>query len=107
VSEENICQAIEAGRQIESINEDVYINGKEEKIERMIGKVDEQNKIVDRLTVNDMVEKLNFRDKTIIKLRYFKEKTQTQVAKLLGISQVQVSRIEKKILDEMKEKMVG
>ena len=54
-----------------------------------------------------MVEKLNFRDKTIIKLRYFKEKTQTQVARLLGISQVQVSRIEKKILDQMKEKMVG
>lgn len=107
VSEENICLAIDAGKQIESINQEVYENGKEEKIERVIGRVDEQNKIVDKLTINEMINKLTFRDKTIIKLRYFKEKTQTQVAKLLGISQVQVSRIEKKILDEMKEKMVG
>lgn len=107
VSEDNIYVAMDAGRRIESINEQIYENGKEEKIERIIGKSDEQTKIVDRLTINDMVDKLNFRDKTIIKLRYFKEKTQSQVAKMLGISQVQVSRIEKKILDDMKEKMVG
>ena len=106
-TEENICQAIESGRQIESINEVFNENGKEEKIERVIGKQDEQNKIVDKIVVNDMVNKLSFRDRTIIKLRYFKEKTQVQVAKILGISQVQVSRIEKKILDDMKEKMVG
>ena len=68
---------------------------------------DSRNKIIDRLTVNSMVDKLGLRDRTIIKLRYFKEKTQSQVAKILGISQVQVSRIEKKILDDMKEKMVG
>ena len=106
-TEENVCQAIESGRQIESINEVFNENGKEEKIERVIGKQDEQNKIVDKIVVNDMVNKLSFRDRTIIKLRYFKEKTQVQVAKILGISQVQVSRIEKKILDDMKEKMVG
>lgn len=107
-SEENIVEAIDAGKQIESINTEVFENGKEEKIERIIGiKCDEQNKIVDRLIINDMVERLGVREKTIIKLRYFKQKTQSQVAKLLGISQVQVSRIEKKILGEMKEKMVG
>ena len=96
-SEENICGAIESGRQIESINEVLMENGKE----------DEQNEIVDKIVVNDIVNKLSFRDRTIIKLRYFKEKTQVQVAKILGISQVQVSRIEKKILCDMKEKMVG
>jgi RNA polymerase sporulation-specific sigma factor len=107
-SEENICLALDAGRQIESINEDVYENGKEEKISRVIGKnQDEQNSIIDRLVINDMVENLNLRDKTLIKLRYFKEKTQSQVAKILGISQVQVSRIEKKILEDMREKIAG
>ena len=90
---------------IESINETFTENGREEKIERVIGKHDEQNKIIDKLTVDDMVNKLSFRDKTIINLRYFKEKTQAQVAKVLGISQVQVSRIEKRILDNMKENM--
>ncbi len=106
-SEKNIYGAIESSRQIESINEVFSENGKEEKIERVIGKNDEQNKIVDKIVVNDMVNNLSFRDRTIIRLRYFKEKTQVQVAKILGISQVQVSRIEKRILDDMKEKMVG
>lgn len=105
-SEDNINKAIECGRQIESINEVFTENGKEEKIERIMGE-DDQNKIVDKIVVNDMVDKLSYRDKTIIRLRYFKEKTQVQVAEILGISQVQVSRIEKKILDNMKEKMVG
>jgi len=46
------------------------------------------------------------RDKQVILLRYFKDKTQTDVAKILGISQVQVSRIEKKILGKMKAELV-
>ena len=53
----------------------------------------------------DSVNALNVRDKNIIDLRYFKEKTQSQVAKMLGISQVQVSRIERKILSKLKESM--
>ena len=92
---------------IESINEMFADNGKEEKIDRIIGKLDEQNKIIDRIAVNDIVSKLSIRDRTIIKLRYYKEKTQMQVAKILGISQVQVSRIEKRILENMKENMIG
>lgn len=107
VSEENIYVAIDAGRQIESINEEAYENNESQKINYISNKVDEQTKIVDKIVVNDMVDKLNMRDKTIIKLRFFKEKTQSQVAKILGISQVQVSRIEKKVLKQMKEKMVG
>ena len=53
-----------------------------------------------------MIDDLNERDKKVIKLRFYQEKTQSQVAKLLGISQVQVSRIEKKILRELKEKII-
>lgn len=49
-----------------------------------------------------MIEKLNFRDREIIKLRYFKDKTQSQVARILGISQVHVSRIEKRILNDFR-----
>lgn len=107
VSEENIYIAIDAGRQIESINEEAYENNESQKINYISNKVDEQSKIVDKIVINDMVNKLNVRDKKIIKLRFFKEKTQSQVAKILGISQVQVSRIEKKVLKQMKEKMVG
>lgn len=107
VSEENIYVAIDAGRQVESINEEIFENNNTQKVSYLSNKIDEQTKIVDKIVVNDMVEKLGIRDKTLIKLRFFKEKTQMQVAKILGISQVQVSRIEKKILEQMKEKMVG
>ena len=64
-----------------------------------------QSKIIEKLSLEDIISKLNTRDKKIIKLRYFNCKTQTEVAKILGISQVQVSRIERKILDNIKEEM--
>ena len=67
---------------------------------------DESESIVDRLTVQDMIEGLNEKEKQIIKLRYFESKTQTEIAKLTGISQVQVSRLEKKILLQMRKKLV-
>ena len=105
VSEENIYEAIDAGRQIESINEEKFENNNEQKVNYITNKIDEQSMIVNKIVINEMVENLSFRDKTIIKLRFFKEKTQTQVAKILGISQVQVSRIEKKILEQLKAEM--
>ncbi len=54
-----------------------------------------------------MINDLEVRDKEIILLRYFKDKTQSEVARILGISQVQVSRIEKKILNKMKRELVS
>lgn len=63
-------------------------------------------KIIDNLSLKTAIEKLDERGKKIILLRYYKGRTQTQVAKILGITQVQVSRIEKKILNEMKEILV-
>ena len=61
--------------------------------------------LINKITIKKLIKELNPREQQIILLRYFKEKTQTDVAKALGISQVQVSRIEKKILLEMREKI--
>jgi len=66
---------------------------------------DEEVDLVDKIDLRMVLNTLNPREKQIIVLRYFKEKTQVQIAKMLGISQVQVSRIEKKILDEIKRKI--
>lgn len=66
---------------------------------------DEEVDLVDKIDLRMVLNTLNPREKQIIVLRYFKEKTQVQIAKMLGISQVQVSRIEKKILDEIKKKI--
>ena len=59
----------------------------------------------DRITLRNVIDGLSARDKQIIALRYFDGKTQTEISKALGISQVQVSRLEKRILNDIKEKL--
>ena len=66
---------------------------------------DEETEIVNKITVKKLIESLNENEKRIIMMRYYRGKTQSQVAELLGISQVQVSRLEKKILSNMKNKL--
>ena len=58
----------------------------------------------DKLALREIIEELNAREKQVIIMRYFLDKTQSEIAKELGVSQVQVSRIENKILVDMKEK---
>ena len=102
VSEEEIYLAMDSMQQVESINEEIFEDGGKEKIEKIIVKEDIGEKIINKLTLKQVIEKLNIREQEIINLRYFKDKTQVQVANILGISQVQVSRIEKKILTQMR-----
>jgi RNA polymerase sporulation-specific sigma factor len=66
---------------------------------------DKEGDIVDRIVLKELLSELKERDRQVIVLRYFMDKTQVEVANLLGISQVQVSRIEKKIIEEMKKKL--
>ena len=63
------------------------------------------DKFFDKLTMRDMIEKLTAREKQIIIMRYYLDKTQSEIAKELGVSQVQVSRIENKVLKELKEEI--
>lgn len=106
VTQEEIYLAMDSSKQIESINDEAFANTGKEKIEIISDDENIQERIVDQLTLKQLIESLSFREKQIINLRYFKDKTQMQVAKILGISQVQVSRIEKKILNNMKESLV-
>lgn len=62
----------------------------------------DQEDILDNIFLKDILNKLQPRDRQVIFLRYYKDKTQTEVAKELGISQVQVSRIEKRIIEDMR-----
>lgn len=99
--EDEIYMAMEALKTVESINEKIDEEGNE-LIERIKSGDDEETKIVNKLTISELIEKLNYRDREIINLRYFYDKTQSQVASILGISQVHVSRLEKKILNEFR-----
>lgn len=65
----------------------------------------EKEKLLNHLVLEQLLEELPEQDKKLIVLRYYQDKTQTEVAKELGISQVQVSRLEKKILLRMRGKM--
>lgn len=99
--EENIYMAMEASRTVESINEKIDEDGNE-LVELLKSEEDEETKIVNKLTISELIKKLNYRDREIINLRYFSDKTQSQVASILGISQVHVSRLEKKILNDFR-----
>jgi RNA polymerase sporulation-specific sigma factor len=67
---------------------------------------DNSSDMLDRIMLKEMISKLRPRERQIIMMRYFQDKTQVQIAKMLGISQVQVSRIEKKIIDKMRQSML-
>ncbi len=59
----------------------------------------------DKLTIREMIEKLTAREKQIIIMRYYLDKTQSEIANELGVSQVQVSRIENKVLKQLKDEI--
>ncbi|CAM2780924.1 RNA polymerase sporulation sigma factor SigF [Hathewaya histolytica] len=76
-------------------------------IDKISNNYEESESIVDKIALKELLRTLDFKARQVIVLRYFKDKTQVQVAKVLGISQVQVSRIEKKVLKQMREKLSG
>ena len=108
---EEIIMAIEASQNVESIENNTYSNDKSDKsisiIDTLSTEIDEATTITNKITIQNLIKKLNDREKEIILLRFYKDKTQSEVAKIVGISQVQVSRIEKKILQNMKDEIRG
>ena len=66
-----------------------------------------KTEITNRITIKNLIYELEDKEKEIILLRYYKQKTQMQVSKILGITQVQVSRIERKVLEKMRRKLTG
>ncbi len=111
VPKEEVILAIESTKQIESIENAKYSNGKSDKdltvIDTLSNNKDEANLITNKIVIQKLIENLNERERKIILLRFYKDKTQSEVAKVLGISQVQVSRIEKKILEGMRNELVS
>jgi RNA polymerase sporulation-specific sigma factor len=102
---EEIMLAMEAVVEIESMEQSLYNgDGKEISLkERIADEKDEEEELTNKLFLQQLLQTLDKRDLELILLRYFENKTQTQVAEILGISQVQVSRLEKKILRYLKE----
>jgi len=105
VSCEELAVALESGIAPESI----YGGGDDTAslIDKIESPLDHEGDVLNRMVVNDALGTLPPRERQIIVLRYFKRKTQSQIAETLGISQVQVSRIEKKVLLELRQRIAG
>ncbi len=107
--EEEIVMAMESGAEVESLSKTVYQN--DGKAVLLMDKIaedeDESERLINHIALNEVMHEMGEREQQLIKLRYFEEKTQVEVAYRLGISQVQVSRMEKKILLELRRRLTG
>ncbi len=86
----------------------IYESADEKNSQMLLDKLTSKEGIEDNLDcilLKDLIAKLSERDKMIIVLRYFRDKTQSEVARVLKVSQVQVSRLESKILSKLKEEL--
>lgn len=106
---EEITYALDSLRPVSSIYEETSGTGDDARtiIEKIGTGKDEEACIVNKLALKQLIDNLEKREKEVILLRFYKEKTQSEVAKVLGITQVQVSRIEKKVLSSMRLKLTS
>lgn len=102
VEPEMIAQAINAGLMPKSLT---CSDDNDSELEILVESHDE--KISEKIAVKQIISTLEDRDQKIVTLRFFKNNTQSQTAKILGMSQVQVSRREKKILEIIREKLIS
>lgn len=109
ITKEEVAYALDAIRPVSSIYEGTNSSGDDDRtiVDKLESDKDEAGTIVNKIAIKQLIENLETREKEIILLRFYKEKTQSEVAKVLGITQVQVSRIEKKILNSMKLKLTS
>lgn len=109
VTKEDISLALEVSKGVESIESATYINNKDGNQINLIDKIstdkNEEEIITNKIAIKELINGLKQNEKQVIMLRFFKDKTQAQVAKILGVSQVQVSRIERRVLEQMKMKL--
>lgn len=103
---EDIVMALEAGNEVESLHKTVFQKEGSEILlmDRIPAEKNESETVVNQLLLEQLLKELTDKERRLIELRYFEEKTQVQTASLLGMSQVQVSRLEKRLLGSMRKK---
>ena len=111
ISKEEITMALDSSKPVDSIESAKYTDSKTDKTVSILEQIstgkDEQSEITNRITIKKLISELEEKEKEIILLRYYKQKTQMQVSKILGITQVQVSRIERKVLEKMRRRLIS
>lgn len=106
VSPEELAMALESGAEIESLQKTIYQGEGNDisLIDKIPEKRDDGEQLLNRLLLEELLEDLPPDERRLLYLRYFREETQSAIAKRMGISQVQVSRLEKRILQKLKKR---
>ena len=99
ISEEELICAFEANSEVRSIYETVHENVL--KLDQIVGE-DHEEDILNKVIIDEILKALPERERQILVLRYMKGKTQSETSKIIGVSQVQISRIEKKALETIR-----
>lgn len=104
---EELIMAMEAGAQVESLQQVIYQGDGNDisLLDKLEEKENANEKLLNRLFLEEILGELDGKERELIFKRYFLEKTQSAIAEEMGISQVQVSRMEKKIIKEMRGKL--
>lgn len=104
IPREDLVQALDASAEIESLHKVIYQGDGSDisLMDKLPQEGDSYEEVMNRLLLEEMLTHLDTRERQLIYMRYYQEKTQTEIAGELGVSQVQVSRMEKKILQKMK-----
>lgn len=107
-SEDDVIMAIDSMIKPMSLNEAIYNEGGDEiyVLDKIKDDDNEMDKIADKISVMQAMEKLSDKEKQIIKRSFFDNKTQTEIAAEIGISQAQVSRIEKAAIERLKRRLI-
>lgn len=104
ISKEDIVLALEATTYVDSLDKTITGEKDDDTIgEKIIKEENDYDKLIDKMTIKTLIEILDETERKVIIYRYYKELTQSQIAKIIKTSQVQVSRIEKKALLKMRE----
>lgn len=108
LSDDDVVMAATALQEVDSIYSTVYSgNGEDIYIVDRLSQeeqTNEQQRVINNIMISQLLDELSEGERNLIELRYYQDKTQTEVAKKMGISQVQVSRIEKRVLLKMRKK---
>lgn len=102
----DVIVAMDASQSLVSLNAQIDENSNNSQI--VLDKIVAEEKteqIIDKILLKDAIVKLPERERKILLLRYYRGKTQSEVASLLGVSQVQISRLESKIIEKLKNKL--
>lgn len=104
LSPEDVILALDSTNEVESLQKVVYQGdgGSISLMDRLVEKRDEHEEALNRILLEDLLRNLTERERELLHLRYFEEKTQTEIAGRLGLSQVQVSRMEKRLLARLR-----